>query len=62
MRFILASIVAEVLPYVVCFFVDVAGLFFKSFYIAGFVLLLGGCPRIEAVARESCFESDFSII
>ena len=21
----------------------------------------GGCPRIEAVARESCFESDFSI-
>ncbi|MCP4933911.1 MAG: hypothetical protein GY927_06810 [bacterium] len=23
---------------------------------------LGGCPRIEAVARESRFESDFSII
>jgi len=22
---------------------------------------LGGCPRIEVVARESCFESDFSI-
>jgi hypothetical protein len=41
MRFILASIVAEVLPYVVCFFAVVAGLFFESFYIAGFVLLLG---------------------
>ena len=24
--------------------------------------LLGGCPRIGAVARESPFESDFSII
>jgi len=22
---------------------------------------LGGCPRIEVVARESCFESGFSI-
>jgi hypothetical protein len=23
---------------------------------------LGACPRIGAVARESCFEADFSII
>jgi hypothetical protein len=29
----------------------------------GFILFaLGGCPRIEAVARESGFESIFSII
>ncbi|MBT3812899.1 MAG: hypothetical protein HOE45_04700 [Gammaproteobacteria bacterium] len=27
-----------------------------------FVALLGGCPRIEAVARESLFESVFSNI
>jgi len=41
MRFILASIAVEVLPYVVFFFAVVAGLFFKSFYIAGFVFILG---------------------
>jgi len=27
-----------------------------------FTLWLGGCPRIEAVARESLFESVFSNI
>jgi len=26
------------------------------------IYMLGGCPRIEAVAREGGFESDFSMI
>jgi len=39
---------------------------FKQYDLFGVIIIaiatgLGGCPRIEVVARESGFESDFSM-